>query len=62
VVLKVMRFTAGDVVTEMGDASRPLNIGENQGLAGFELPPIIIISCRICRRDPVGLESFSLNS
>ena len=40
----------------MGDAARPLNIGENEGLAGFELTPIIIISCRVCRSDPVGLE------
>jgi hypothetical protein len=56
VVLQMMRFTAGDVVTEMGDAARPLNFGENQGLAGFELTPIIIISCGVCRRDPVGLE------
>lgn len=44
VVLQMMRFTAGDVVTEMGDAPRPLDFGQNQGLAGFELTPIIIIS------------------
>ena len=53
---QMMRLVAGDVVAEMGDAPRPLNIGEDEGLAGFEPAPIVVLPGGISRSDPVGLE------
>ncbi len=34
VVLQMVRFVAGDVIAEMDDASRPLDLRQDQGLAG----------------------------
>jgi hypothetical protein len=56
VVLEMMRLVSSDVVAEMCDAPRSVNLGEDEGLAGFEPAPIVVSSGGISRSDSVGLE------
>ena len=57
-VLQVMGFVAGDVVAEMSDTPRPINVRQHKRLAGLEHAPIVVSSREVSGGDAVGLKAF----
>ena len=49
-------LVSSDVVAELCDAPRSVNLGEDEGLAGLEPAPIVVSSGGISRSDSVRLE------
>ena len=56
VELQVMRLTAGDIVAEVDDAARSLDLGQHAGLAGPDVPPVGVAARGISGGDAMRLE------
>ena len=56
VELEVMRLGAGDVVAEVDDAARSLDLGQHAGLARPDVPPVGVAARGVGGSDPVRLE------
>ncbi len=51
-----MRLTAGDIVAEVDDAARSLDLGQHAGLAGPDVPPVGVAARGISGGDAMRLE------